>query len=62
MDDATFDRLRKSPNVKATPLSVRRPNESSRATISRQLYVLELTVNVKASGTDSVTARVCRAP
>jgi hypothetical protein len=62
MDSATFERLRKSTNIRATALNVRGASESARATISRKSYVLELTVNVAASGADSVTARICRAP
>ena len=60
MDQSTFDRLRKSTNVLATPLSVRRSGESLRATIARQPYVLDVAVKVGSGGADVVTARVCR--
>jgi anti-sigma-K factor RskA len=61
MDQTAFDRLRKSTNIRATPLSVRRTDESLRATIARQNYLLDVAVRVASSGADSVTARVCRA-
>jgi hypothetical protein len=61
MDQAAFERLRKSTNVRATPLNVRRSGDSLRATIARQSYTLDVTVRVASSGADSVSARVCGA-
>jgi hypothetical protein len=60
LDQATFDRLRKSTNVRATGVSVARSGESKPVTIARQPFLLEIAVRVAASGSDSVTVKVCR--
>jgi hypothetical protein len=59
MNDATFDRLRKSRNVRATPMKVSRTRETLRVTMARRPFVLE--VGVTLGSTDTVTASVCRA-
>jgi hypothetical protein len=59
MDQAAFDKLRRSQNVRATPVALTRSGESARVTISRQPYLLEATVAVSSRG-DTVSARLCR--
>ena len=59
MEKSAFDRLRGNTNVRATAHSIRTAAQSLRASIARQNFLLD--VAVKAGGTDSVTARVCRA-
>jgi hypothetical protein len=59
IEKSAFDRLRKSTNIRATPVSIRRVNESTRATIARQPYLLDVAVKPAPNG-DSLTVRICR--
>ena len=60
LDAAAFERLKKTSNVRATPLTIRRATETTRVLITRQNYVLDVSVRVSATGADSVAARICR--
>ncbi len=62
MDAETFERLRRSRNVRATPLKVSRSGETFRVTMARQPFVLEVSVALARAGADTVTVSVCRAP
>jgi hypothetical protein len=60
LDQAGFERLRKSANVRATPIAVSQPGPRP-FTFGRQQYVIDLQkVNVPLSGADTVSLSVCR--
>lgn len=60
LDDAAFERLRKSRNVRATPVKISRSGETLRVTMARKPFVLETTVALARSGDDTVSVSVCR--
>jgi hypothetical protein len=60
MDQAAFERLRKSGNVRATAISVGRNGETGRATVARRPVVVVVNVSLSPRGTDTATVRICR--
>src|SRR5690606_21167446 len=60
MDDAAFQRIRTSRNVRATSTTVTRSGQAVRASLARQPYVFDVAVR-SSRGVDTVTVRVCPA-
>jgi hypothetical protein len=63
LDEPAFDRIRRSPNVRATPIAVSRGTVPTRGQVraGQEIVVIEVTkVNPSWGGGDSVTVRVCR--
>jgi hypothetical protein len=61
LDPASFDKLRATANVRATPVSVMRGNGSDAGAFrsARAVYQAQV-LRVNASGTGSVQVRICR--
>jgi hypothetical protein len=61
LDDAAFERIRRSGNIRATPVGVSRSGDAGRVTLARRAMTVQVTVAVAPRGADQVTVRVCRA-
>jgi hypothetical protein len=61
LDEAGFERLRMSPNVRATPVPVVRGDgsESGQFRAARNMYKVQV-MSVNASGSGAVQVRICR--
>jgi hypothetical protein len=60
MDGAAFERLRRSGNVRATPVGVGRNGQTQQVVVAKRPLVVEVNVAAGGKGGDTVTARICR--
>jgi hypothetical protein len=60
LEPAAFDRIRASANVRATAVRVTRTPSTGRATIGRQPFLFDLSVQRAASGAQTVLSTICR--
>ena len=60
LEPAAFERIRASANARATAVRVARTPSSGRVTITRQPFLLDLTVQRAANGAQTVLTAICR--
>ena len=60
LEPAAFDRLRSSPNVRATAVRVARTPSTGKVSIARQPFLFDVTVQRAASGASTVLTAICR--